>query len=140
MPCKDITDSVKIQLSPDDKLIRYALRKKTCQGEVGRKALLKNWLAGESVEQILSFTSDDALAVKPTNSKTWTFLTLKHFFAVQAVLAVWLGRSAGSVADYCTIDSIEYDQDGTLIQAEISVEGLTEEIESCGGCATCTAK
>lgn len=138
MPCKDITDSIKIQLDPNNRFVRYALRKKTCQGEVGRKNLLGKWLKDKPVDDILLFTPEEALRAHPTKSNTWEYLTLKHFLSVKSALAALVGIEAGGINDHCTIESIEYGPEGTLLLAHISVDGITEEIKSCGGCANCS--
>lgn len=139
MPCKDITDSIKIQLDPDNRFIRYGLRKKTCNGEVGRKNLLGKWLKDKPVELILEFTPEDALKANPTKSNTWEYLTLKHFLSVKSALATLVGAEAGGINDHCTIESVEYGPEGTLLVAHISVDGITEEIEACGGCSSCAS-
>lgn len=138
MPCKDITDTIKIQLDSENRFVRYGLRKKTCNGEVGRKNLLGKWLKEKAVDEILKYSPDDALKANPTRSNTWEYLTLKHFLSIKSALSTLVGNEGGGINDHCTIESVEYGPEGTLIIAHISVDGLTEEIEACGGCANCS--
>lgn len=140
MPCQDITDSIKILLDKNDRVVKYALRKKTCKGEVGRKSLISRWLKNKKAQDILDISPDEILAALPTKSKSWEYLTLKHFLSVKAALQVMLGETSGSVNDYCTIDSIEYSSDETLLTAEIANEGITAAIEACGGCSNCSSQ
>ncbi|KAA3634785.1 MAG: hypothetical protein DWP97_06310 [Calditrichaeota bacterium] len=137
MPCSDITDALKIQLDADDRLTRYALRKKTCGSDVGRRSLLLKWLKGMKVDDILLLQPTELFEKFPTKSKTWEYLYVKHFLAVKSGLSVMVGQTAGSVNDYCKLDSVDFSEEGTLIYAEIAVEGMTDEIKACGGCNSC---
>jgi hypothetical protein len=138
MPCNDITDSLKILISNDDRVIKYALRKKTCQGEVGRKSLINKWLKSKNINEITSCSIDDFADAHPSKSTTWEYLYLKHFLAVQAGLSALVGLQSGGVKDYVKIASVEQTPEGTLLEADISVNGLTEEIKACGRCEGCT--
>ena len=140
MPCSDITDSLKILIDNDNRIVRYSLRKKTCQGEVGRKALISKWLKSRELDEIINTTPDEIRTFFPTKSKTWEYLYLKHFLAVQSGLKVLTGKDAGGITEYCRVYKVEYDQKGVILEADISVEGITEQIRSCGGCATCSTK
>ena len=137
MPCNDITDSLKILLDPEDRLQKYALRKKTCGSDVGRRSLLLKWFRNKSAEEILALSPEALFLEYPTNSKTWEYLYVKHFLAVKSGLSIMLGKEPGGINDYCTVDSIEYTPEGTIIQVEISVEGMTDDIKACGNCNSC---
>lgn len=137
MPCNDITDSLKILVSNDDRVVKYALRKKTCQGEVGRKSLISNWLKDKRISDIISCTIDNFMNDNPSMSTTWEYLYLKHFLAVQAGLSALVGLQSGGVKDYIKVASVEQTDQGTLLQADISVNGITEEIKACGRCEGC---
>lgn len=137
MPCNDITDSLKILVSNDDRVINYALRKKTCQGEVGRKSLIKKWLKDKSILEITSCSIDEFVKANPTRNTTWEYLYIKHFLAVQAGLSVLVGLQSGGASDYIKIASVEQTHKGTLLEADISVNGITEEIKACGRCEGC---
>lgn len=138
MPCNDITDSLKIKLDADEKVVKYALRKKTCQGEVGRKSLIGQWLKGKPAAEVISFPIDQFIKAHPTKSSKWEYLYLKHFIAVRSSLAVLLGQQSGGVDDYVKIALVEYSPEGTILETDISVEGMTAEIEACGSCAGCS--
>lgn len=134
MPCSDITDVLKIQFDPDGHFLRYTLRKQTCGGEVGRKALITPWLKGKTAEEILAASLADVLTAHKTTSEFREFLIIKHFLAVQAALAVMLGRQAGGPSHFCQIDTIEYDERGTTLSAQIRLDVMTKEIKACNAC------
>ncbi|MFQ5499359.1 MAG: hypothetical protein ACE5FH_06775 [Candidatus Zixiibacteriota bacterium] len=131
MPCGDITDHLKIQFDSDSRILRYKLRKKSCGGTVGSRAMIGRWIKLRTAEQVLSTTPREIMRLHPQTSDMQEYLVLKHFLAVQAALRMMLGIEPGRASDYCTIDSIEYGPEGTLLQAEIDVNGMTEEIKAC---------
>lgn len=137
MPCKDITDSLKILVDQNDNFVRYALKKKTCGGDVGRRAMLTKWLKNRPIGEILKLSPQELFETFPTKSKTWEYLYLKHFIAIKSGLAIIIGENSGGIRDFCTIDSIEYSPDGITLLAELSAGGMNDEIKSCSGCATC---
>jgi hypothetical protein len=137
MPCNDITDTLKILLSHDDRLLKYALRKKTCGGEVGRKALIGKWLKNRSADEIIATPIEEVLKAHPTRSDVREFMVVKHFLAVRTGLEIMLGRTSGGVKDYCKVARIEHGPDGMLLEADLSVQGMTDEIRACGNCANC---
>ncbi len=137
MPCKDITDTLKILLSHDDRLLNYALRKKTCGGEVGRKSLIGKWLKNKSAREIIATPIQDVLNAHPTRSDVREFMVVKHFLAVKTGLEILLGVTSGGIKDYCRVATIEHGPDGVLLVADLSVQGMTDEIRACGNCANC---
>lgn len=139
MPCSDITDSLKIKLDFDNRVLNYSLKKKTCQGEVGRKALLIKWIRNKNLSEIVNTSPDEISRIFPTKSKTWEYLYLKHFLALQSGLKVLSGEESGGAEDYCKVYRVEYDSDGIILEADISVNGITEQIKSCGGCQSCSS-
>ena len=137
MPCHDITDTLKIQLDHDSRVIQYTLRKRTCGGEVGRESLIGGWLKGQRAEKLLSTRPEAVFQAYPTKSDLGQYLIVKHFLAVQSGLAVMLGRKEGGANDHCSVESIEYGPEGMVLTAQIGVEGMTEEIKACrGSCGT----
>ncbi len=137
MPCKDITDSLKILVDSNDKFVRYKLTKKTCGGDVGRKAMLTKWLKDRSISEILELSPEQLFKEFPTKSSTWEYLYLKHFIAIKSGLSIMIGENSGGVEDFCTVDSIEYTPDGMILLAELSAGGMNAEIAACAGCGTC---
>lgn len=134
MPCKDITDHLRIRLNSDDRIVRYALRKLSCGGAVGHQSLIIDWLENKTPEEILNSRPEELLNSHDTTDDIEEYLLLKHFLAVKAGLSIMLGRESGSVNDYCQIEAIRHSSNGTEILAHISVEGMTEEIQACGSC------
>jgi hypothetical protein len=138
VPCHDITDTLKIRLDDQDRIVRYSLIKRSCGGAVGRRALIGRWLKNRSAGEVLSFSAEVFLSTQPTRSKTWQYLLIKHFLAVQSGLAILLGRQSGSSHDYCTAESIEYGPEGTTLIAHVRVDAMTDQIKACQSC--CGAK
>jgi len=137
MPCKDITDTLKILLDNDDRLVKYSLSKRTCGGAVGQKELIGDWLKGKTARELLGTGAADILdAVKPTEDVE-EYLVLKHFFAVQIGVQIMLGLESGGKDDCCRVDTIHYGPKGMVLVAQLDVNGLTEQIKSCGGCTSC---
>ena len=134
MPCNDITDRLVIRLDPEDRVAKYSLRKKTCNGEVGEKSMIIGWAEGKPAEQILELPIEQFLADNPVDDDVQEYLQIKHLLALRAGLGILLGREAGGKANYCTVDSITHSPNGIQLTAELKVEGMTEEIRACGNC------
>lgn len=134
MPCNDITDRLIIRLDPDDRVLQYSLRKKTCNGEVGEKSMIIGWAEGRSAEEILDLPVDRFLAENPMDDDIQEYLLIKHLLALRTGLGILLGRESGGKDSYCTVDSITYSPNGIQLTAELRVEGMTAEIQACGNC------
>lgn len=134
MPCKDITDHLRIRLDNQDKITRYALRKLSCGGAVGNQSLIIDWLENKTAEEVLSAAPEEILNSHNVTDEIEEYLLLKHFLAVKAGLSIMLGRESGSVDDYCRLEAIRSSPQGTEIIAQIAVEGMTAEIQACGRC------
>lgn len=134
MPCKDITDHLRIRLDNQDRITRYALRKLSCGGAVGNQSMIIGWLENKSAEEVFNSRPEAVLAAHEIKSEIDEYLLLKHFLAVKAGLAIMLGRESGTVDDYCRLEAIRCGPQGTEIIVQISVEGMTEEIQACSNC------
>ncbi len=134
MPCKDITDHLRIRLDGQDRITRYALRKLSCGGAVGNQSLILDWLENKTAEEVLSANPEEILNSHNVSDEIEEYLLLKHFLAVKAGLSIMLGRESGSVEDYCQLEAIRSSPQGTEIIAHIAVEGMTAEIQACGKC------
>ncbi|HOD65691.1 MAG TPA: hypothetical protein PK186_08770 [candidate division Zixibacteria bacterium] len=134
MPCKDITDTVKLTVAPDDRVVDYRLFKRTCGGTVGEDKLIGPWLFRRTAAQVAATRNEDFLAKLRAGSDITEYLAVKHFAAVRAALQAALGLAAGRVGDYCTIEAVEYGPEGMAITAHLAVKGLTDEIAACRNC------
>ncbi|MGH8014915.1 MAG: hypothetical protein ACREBV_01850 [Candidatus Zixiibacteriota bacterium] len=134
MPCKDITDHLRIRLDNQDRITRYALRKLSCGGAVGNQSMISDWLVNKSAEDVLNSKPEEILDSFQVKDEIDEYLLLKHFLAVKAGLAIMFGRESGAVGDYCQLEAIRSSPQGTEIIAHISVEGMTDEIQACGNC------
>ncbi len=131
MPCNDITEQIRIVLDRNDRLISYGLFKKTCGSAVGAESLLLDMLAGLSIDDILQLHRSKSQWPQAAEDQTEEFLKLKQFFAIRAALVSFTGKDSAGVDDTCTISSVSYDGDDTIIDAEIDIKLLTEQIEAC---------
>jgi len=138
MPCADITETLEIRIGPDDRVIDYSLHKKTCGGEIGNESLIAGWLRKRTISETLATSAEDLIASRPEMPPLREFLVVKYFLAVQAGLAVMLGQDSGGVDDYCVVDSIEHDIEGTRLVAVIKADAMTDRIEACRGCCSST--
>ncbi|MFQ6007404.1 MAG: hypothetical protein ACE5K8_00480 [Candidatus Zixiibacteriota bacterium] len=110
------------------------MNKRTCGGAVGQRSLISKWLKNRSAEEVLSLEPEVFLNAYPTKSKTWQYILLKHFLAVQSGLAILLGREPGGVTDYCTAEAVEYGPDGMTFTAQVRVDVMSDRIEACRSC------
>ncbi|MCH7690496.1 MAG: hypothetical protein IIA17_05570 [candidate division Zixibacteria bacterium] len=134
MPCKDITDHLRIRLDTKDRVSRYALRKLSCGGAVGNQSMIIDWLENKQIEDILSADIGQFLDQHRTDDEIEEYLLIKHFLAVRAGLSMYVGRESGAVKNYCQVEAIRSSDSGTEILAHIAVEGMTDEISACGRC------
>ncbi len=134
MPCKDITDHLRIRLDADDRVSRYALRKLSCGGAVGNQSMIIDWLENKQIEDILSADIGQFLDKHQVDDEIEEYLLIKHFLAVRAGLAMYIGQESGAVKNYCQVEAIRSSDSGTEILVHIAVEGMTDEISACGRC------
>jgi hypothetical protein len=135
MPCNDVTEVLSLTLDHEDRVIHYSLAKLTCGAAVGNPSLLRKWIDGRKADDVLRGSVHDVLAVLPTRSETWEYLTYKHLLAVQHGLRAVLGVSQSGPDDICAIQSIETDERGIKLMALVKVDLLTSEIEGCSNCS-----
>lgn len=143
MPCKDITETIRVEVDTEDRFGSYALAKRTCGQGVGGYDLLLPYLRGKHVDDILKLQPEDLLNAYPPQAsrkkeaETLEFLYLKHLFAVQSVLEVYVGQASGAKNETCAASEIEWDGESTEIEAVIRVDVVIEKIKACGGCGSC---
>ena len=135
MPCHDVSETLRLKLEGQDRLVEYQLSKQTCGKAVGVEDLLIGELAGFSSAEILSLEPDGF--VDPEQSVEVAFLRLKHLFALQAGIRVLTGQEAGGRLNPITVVQIEYENETMLLEADISVDMITDQIKSCGACGQC---
>ena len=143
MPCSDVTEELRIELDPQDHLRGYELIKRTCGRAVGERTLMGEAFVGRPATEILALTAEDFAERYDVPDETEMFLRFKHLFAVQAGLRVILGLQSGGATDPLRVARVSCHDDLTFLEAEISVDVITEEIKSCGkckGCGTFSAK
>jgi len=135
MPCSDVTETLTVVLDAQEHLRHYVLRKKSCDRLIGAEALLAEFFANSTIEQILATTADRLPA---TDDEMHGFLQCKHLYALQAVLNAYIGEAPAGEKEPCAIAEIVTDEQGATIQARISVDLLTEKIQACSGAKGCS--
>ncbi|RKX20811.1 MAG: hypothetical protein DRP51_05165 [Candidatus Zixiibacteriota bacterium] len=134
MPCGDITERLKLTVDDNNCLDSYIFSKKTCGGAIGMESLLLDYIGGKSIETIIKSNELTFLQTNLAKEDIETYLRLKHFSAIQSVLNIYVGKSSGGANDICAIAGIEYDGGNTIIDAEIKINLLADNIESCDSC------
>lgn len=137
MPCKDLTELIRVTLDQNDRLTDYCFAKRSCGQGIGGNALLLDKLKGSSLAALLEYTAEGFLDEFPPAEEIDEFLSLKHLFALQSALEVLTGKEPGRRGDPFAAGEITYDQDETIVQGRIHIDLLTEKIEACGGCGSC---
>jgi hypothetical protein len=137
MPCNDVTEVLELTLDADDRLVDYAFAKRSCGQAVGAAGLLMDQIGGFSAEELVAMDAEDFLARFPIADELEEFLSLKHFFAVQGGIEVYLGRESGGPNDFFACSGIDYDGGAVRVHGRIGVDLVTEKIKSCGGCKGC---
>ena len=139
MPCSDVTEVVEIRLDAHDRIVSYRLRKRTCGGSLGMPSLIKGWVTGKSVTELIESDPSEFLAAHEPRTITGELVHLKHYVAVRKTCQAIIGQTSDDdIAGL--IDSIIYDADGMDVVAIISSEVMSEEIKACAGCGTCGSK
>ncbi|MBI2421704.1 MAG: hypothetical protein HYV27_02660 [Candidatus Hydrogenedentes bacterium] len=137
MPCKDVTEMIRVEVDAEDRLTLYRFIKRTCGQGVGTDTLILPLLQGKTVDEILALQPLEFIEEHPVEEEIEEFLNLKHLIAVQSTLEVLTGKAAGGPNDICAAAEIQFEDGMTIIEARISVDLVTEEIKSCGGCKGC---
>ncbi len=137
MPCNDITEIVHVVIDTDDRLKDYSFSKRSCGRGVGVASLLLDRLQGRTVDELIAWPPEEFLAEFPIEDELEEFLSLKHFFAVKSVLEVLTGRSPGGPGDPCAAAEIAFEDGDVVMDAQISIDLVTEKIKSCGNCKGC---
>jgi hypothetical protein len=141
MPCSDISETIRVVLDHQDKLIEYTFSKQSCGQGIGTKDLLHKEFAGKTPEVILEMEPGALLDRYPeTSEEVIHFLYLKHFFAIHSVMEVLIGRASGGKSQACVLAELSYDVNGLTIEADINIDLNTRKIKACGGCGTCGTK
>lgn len=139
MPCKDVTERIRVAFDDGDRLTDYYYRKRSCGQGVGAGALLIDAFRGKDAAWFLDADPVALIDAMAIADELEEFLAYKHFFAVQGAVEVLLGKAAGVPGQDCIAAEVAYDYETgeTVIEGEIPVDLLTEKIRSCGGCKAC---
>lgn len=143
MPCKDVTEVIRVVVDNQDRLLTYSFSKRTCGQGVGAESLILDALSGRCVEELLQYDAETYLRDNPVQNADpeeyalEEFLSLKHFFAVQGALEVLTGKEPGRKGDPCTAAKVVCDGDETTITGHIDLDIVTEKIKACGNCGSC---
>ncbi len=137
MPCSNVTELLRVTLDSDERVEHYRLIKDTCGAGVGDQSLLLDFVCGKTAAELLDLDADAYCAQNAITDEVELFLRLKHLFALQSALGAYAGKAAARAGDACAICEIMYDQGHVIIDAEISIDIVTDKIKACGRCAGC---
>lgn len=137
MPCDDVTELLQVVLDSGNRLLGYVLSKRSCGRAVGEKALLLEELAGLSDSEILALDAETFADPDGVLGDAEFVLRFKHLIALQGGLRVIGGEEPGGVADPVRVGQVTWDDGELILDAVISVDVITEQIESCGRCKGC---
>ena len=131
MPCNDLTEKIKISLDNNNRVVNYSLTKRSCQFAVWDESLIIEWVKNRSLDEILNTSVKSFLEVNLVTSDIKKFMSIKHFESIQHVLEIVSGKSEGTTAEICVIESINYEPDGMEVTAFINLRLNTKNIISC---------
>ena len=137
MPCSDITETIEIRLDVEDRLHSYSLNKQTCGAEVGSASLLNEWVKGLLPEEIIALSPHSLVEAIPDVDSALEFLSLKHLFALQTSLLVYIGQASGDPTSDCRIAKIVNDFAGVNFLGILPTRTLEHKIKACGNCRNC---
>ncbi len=144
MPCDDISESGVALFDKEEKLLSYALEKKTCGAPIqGQKALHSIFL-GLTMDQIASLTSEDIEQNLSPRKTLITFDDRKLAFALSSLCRCYLGLSSDDLNPNLELESVDFDPEGNLVLEHSIVFPKNLEIKACsskcgsgkGGCGT----
>lgn len=138
MPCSDVTEILELHVDHDERLLDYALTKRTCGAEVGASALLLERLRGLSGDELLALDGMGIAGGSP--GELDGFLAAKHLVALRRGLRVLRGLDAGRPGDPCVLESLSAEPTGLRLRLLVAVDVLTSEIEACGNCGGCGSR
>lgn len=137
MPCNDVTERIEVLFDNEDRLLSYDLRKRTCGRPVGKCSLLETVLTGMLLEDIAAMTPFTLIRRYIPQTRTGTFLALKHLFAVQAACAVISGAAPGGPGDPCAAAEITFEDGLSRFTGLIRVDIVLQNITACDLCSGC---
>jgi len=76
MPCKDISEIIKVKIDNEDRLIWYALEKSSCGKLLGTESLILDLIKDKPVAEIAGLVASDLIE---DNNKPEDFLSFKTF-------------------------------------------------------------
>jgi hypothetical protein len=140
MPCGDVTEILRLQLDPQDRVVGYSLTKRTCGGTMGKESLLMKWCHLLPALQVRDTTIEQFTAKYPTEDAMVEFIRLKHLLALQKGIAALIGDTSARPDDSIALESVECGPQGVEMVAHIKVDMVTDEIRACGKCGSCASK
>ncbi len=134
MPCGDITERIRLIIDSGDRLVSYRFLKKTCGGSIGPETLHQEDIIGQSIDVIVGREERSFQGMGMGGNDIAEFLKGKHINAIQSAIRAFLGLKPKGNSSSCTIARIEYDKNGTFIEAEIKSELEVDKVKACDHC------
>jgi len=134
MPCTDVTEFLVLDLDDRERVMNYELTKQTCGGAVAGRGLIREWVKGRTVDEILALSPEIVLGGSDNRDTVYEYLCLKHLFSIQAALRAYLG--AGLPNGPCPADllSLEHAPGRITLRARLKLGLITNAIKACGLC------
>lgn len=139
MPCADITETLELTLDFDERLLDFALNKRSCGQTVGGDALLP-FVKHLTIDTLRDGFLEQFVPDLDQYSEIDEFLLQKQFFALQAAIAVYRGEASGAAGRLFTMVGVTFDAAGATIGGDVAIDALVEEIKACKGCGTSKGK
>lgn len=120
MPCQDSSSSMSIRLDNHGRLVRFDYAKITCGREITGDTQYSQHCQGKTLEQILKLSYSDVVRILNVQQEEKQFILYLEWEAVRSAIAHYLGMKDDDIdSERCRISSIEYDNDGVIINEVI---------------------
>lgn len=136
MPCGDITERIRLTIDSDDRLVSYRFLKKTCGGSIGPETLHQEDIIGQPIDIIVGWEERSFQGMGMGGNDIAEFLKGKHIYAIQSTIRAFLGLTPKDISSSCTIARVEYDRNGTFIEAEIKSKFAVDKVKACDHCGS----
>ena len=135
MPCNDVSEILEIRLDNAERVVDYSLSKQTCGGMVAGRGLIRDWVKGRSIDEIIALSGAQVLSESDNPDATWEYLRLKHLFSIQAALSEFEGKSSSDGdTRFVEMLAVDYGPEGVSLTAKLNVDVISDEIKACGLC------
>ncbi len=134
MPCGDISETIRLELDGNDKLLDYTFSKRACGGNIGQKSMLLDQLKGFSARQIIDLEQSKLLDMLNPENSTEGFLAIKHLTIMQTCFLMLYGEMSNKTRNPVRIYSINHTPNGIELEADVKLNLDVKKIDPCNNC------